>query len=71
MPMDYQSGMKNKSPGDGGAHGVTTKTSLSQGKTRAAPFPDKSMGCKGGSVNSGPTRSETGKASGTIGPRTA
>jgi hypothetical protein len=71
MAMDHQSGMSNKSP-SADRHGVSTKgAGLKQGKDRSPKFPDSSMGCKGGSVNSGPTRSEVGKTPGTLGPRTA
>ena len=40
-------------------------------KDKAAKFPDKSMGCKGGSVNSEVTRKETAKTPATLGPRNA
>ena len=70
MAMEHMGGGKNRSP-SADRHGTSTKTTLHQGKNRAPPFPDKSMGCKGGSVNSGPTRSETAKTPGSLGPRTA
>lgn len=47
------------------------KATLKQGTNRSAKFPDKSMGCKGGSVNSSPTRDKTAPSPRTIGPREA
>ena len=44
---------------------------LSGLKDRSAKWPDSSTKCKGGSVNSEATRSETAPADKTIGPRTA
>lgn len=71
MAMDHMSGGSKKSP-SADRHGVSTKGhGLHQGKDRSPKFPDSSMGCKGGSVNSGSTRSETAKTPGTLGERTA
>jgi hypothetical protein len=55
--------------GSGGKSAKTT--TLKQGTNRSAKFPDKSMGCKGGSVNASPTRSETAASPKTLGPREA
>lgn len=46
--------------------------SMLSGLKSKAPAPvDKSMGCKGGSVNSETTQSSTAKTPGTLGPRNA
>lgn len=47
-----------------------TKIHQSGMHVRAAKFPDKSMGCKGGSVNSEATRNETARSH-SLGPRDA
>jgi hypothetical protein len=61
--------------GDGkvSRHHHSEATSLHGGlKNRAAKFPDRSMGMKGGgSVASDATRSSTAKTPKTLGPRTA
>ena len=45
---------------------------LKEGLTdRSAKFPDASMKCSGGSVNSESTRSETAKTPSSLGPRVA
>jgi len=46
-------------------------TTLKADQTHSPSVPDASMKCTGGSVNASTTRSETSRASGTLGPRVA